>query len=252
MTARSSTVMDASRVFGPGSRPIRSWFVISLAAGAAAVLAGCGSTARTASSPTSPSPPRSSTTITTAPAPKVSAPVRAEEQAIHHQVQAALHHDSHASYGPLPADLRSRQKAPPNQVLSSSLTHPADAIQGVSVHLHLLGASALATAVGPDVPARYQGTFDLHAPATWAITFTDVSGRFPLAQRMFSLTDEKGQTLQPRVSAAGGGRLPKTVPTGRSFTVKLKDPLVSEGDGKLRYTPTGGLLVEWDYDVETD
>lgn len=255
MRAQSATVMNASRVFGPGSRCVRSWFGIGLAAGVAAVLAGCGSSAQTESPPTSSSPPPSSTTtttVTTVPAPKVSARVRAEERALHRQVQASLHHNSRASYGVLPADLRSRQKPPPNQVLSSSVTHPADPIQGVSVRLHLGGASALATAVGPDIPTRYQGTFNLHAPATWVVTFTDVSGRFPLAQRVFSLTDEKGETLHPRVSAAAGGRLPKTVPTGRSFTVKLKDPLVSQGDGKLRYAPSGRLLVEWDYSVETD
>lgn len=79
------------------------------------------------------------------PAARISAAVRRQEAAIHRRVQAALHHDSKANsrYGILPADLRTRQKAPANQTLSATTAHPAEAIQGNSVMLHLpTGASA--------------------------------------------------------------------------------------------------------------
>jgi hypothetical protein len=184
----------------------------------------------------------------------VSHRVRAQEAAIHQQVLAALHHDSDARtrYGQVPADLRSRQKAPANQTLSASMAHPAVAIQGISVKLHLSAGTALATAVGPDVPTRIQGSADLQTPATWDLTFDDVHGMIPLSPTMFSITDEQGMLLSPRVTVAGGGPLPKAVPAGRPFTLQLKT-VVSVGDGKLRYAPTGGAwLAEWDFDVETD
>lgn len=97
------------------------------------------------------------------PAARISPAVRRQEAAIHRRVQAALHHDSKANsrYGILPADLRTRQKAPANQTLSATTAHPAEAIQGNSVMLHLpTGASARATAVGPYVPDSVQGSAD--------------------------------------------------------------------------------------------
>jgi hypothetical protein len=192
--------------------------------------------------------------VATAPAPQVSRRVRAQEAAIHRQVLAALHHDSdaHARYGQVPADLRSRQKAPANQTLSASAAHPAEAIQGNAVKLQLRGGTALATAVGPDVPDRIQGSADLRTPGTWDLTFDDVHGTIPLSRSMFSITDEQGMLLSPQVTVAGGGPLPKAVPVGRPFTLQLKT-IVSVGDGKLRYAPTGrAWLAEWDFDVETD
>ena len=136
--------------------------------------------------------------------------MRAEEEAIHQQVLASLQQDSDANvrYGSIPADLRNKQAPPANQVLSASAAHPAIAIQGNSVGLHFAHGSALATAVGPDVPDRIQGSADLHTPATWDLTFADVHGTVPIAARLFSITDEQGLLLLPRVSVVGGGPLP--------------------------------------------
>jgi hypothetical protein len=216
---------------------------------AAGLITGCGGSGHPAATI------RSSTTgmITTPPTPTVSSRVKAQERAIHHQVSVSLSHVSKARYGALPADLRNKQKPPSYQTLNSSMARPADPIQGITVRLRLNGARARATAVGPHVPTRVQGTFDLHTPATWDVTFVDVHGRFPLSPSMFTLTDEQGQTLRPRVTTVRGRPLPAVVPSGRPFTVRLKSDLFSEGDGKLRYAPVGGrLLVEWDFDVETD
>jgi hypothetical protein len=246
MTARATIVMCASRVFGPGSRRFPRWIGMLLIAVPATLLAGCG---------TSSSAPQSTArSAAAAPAPHISRGVRAQEAAIHEQVLAALHHDTDARtpYGRVPVVIRSRQKAPANQTLSATMAHPADAIQGISVKLHLSGGTALATAIGPDVPTRIQGSADLHTPAIWDLTFDDVHGTIPLSRTMFSITDEQGMLLSPRVTVAGGGPLPKTVPSRRPFTLQLKT-VVSVGDGKLRYTPTGGAwLAEWDFDVETD
>jgi hypothetical protein len=215
----------------------------------AAALAGCGSSATSSHSATA-----SATTTQAAPVPKVSQRVKAEERALHREVSAALHHDSdaHTRYGSIPKAIRDRQAPPANQILSATAARPADAIQGVSVRLHLAHGSALATVVGPDVPTRIQGTADLHTPAVWDLTFADVHGTIPIATRFFSITDEQGQLLSPHVSVLGGAALPHTVPAGRPFTLRLSTR-VSVGDGKLRYAPTGGhWLSEWDFDVETD
>ena len=218
-----------------------------LVAAVVVTLAGCGSSATSSRSATT-----SATTTQTVPVPKVSKRVKAEEQAVHRQVGAALHHHTHAQYGGIPKDIRDRQAAPANQVLSASAAQPADAIQGVSVRLHLAHGTALATVVGPDVPTRIQGTSDLHTPAVWDLTFADVHGTIPIAARQFSITDEQGELLSPRVSVLGGASLPHTVPASHPFTLRLRTR-VSVGDGKLRYAPTGGhWLSEWDFNVETD
>ena len=207
----------------------------------AGLLGGCGS----ATAPKA---------TTKAPAPRISSTLRAQEAAIHRQVLASLHDnaDGHARYGAIPADLRARQAPPKNQVLSATAARPAVAIQGNSVELHLAHGSALATAVGPEVPDRIQGSADIHTPATWDLTFADVHGTIPIAPSLFTITDEQGALLLPHVTVAGGGPLPGTVPAGRPFTLSLKT-VVSVGDGKLRYAPSGpNYLAEWDFDVETD
>jgi hypothetical protein len=212
------------------------------AVAAVVLLAGCG-----ASTPAS-----KHARAANAPSPKISSSLRAQEVAIHREVLASLHHESNSRYGGIPADLRNRQAAPANQVLTASAAHPAIAIQGNSVSLHLAHGSALATAVGPDIPERIQGSADLHTAATWVLTFDDAHGSVPISPGLFSITDEQGMLLQPHVSVVGGGALPKVVPRGRPLTLRLT-AVVSVGDGKLRYAPQDGpWLAEWDFDVETD
>jgi hypothetical protein len=220
---------------------------LAAAALAAALLAGCGAARTSAGSgakaaPAAPKPPR------------ISGKLRAEEAAIHQQVLASLAQDAGATgrYGTIPVDLRNKQAAPRDQALHASTAHPAMAIQGNGVVLQLAHGSALATAVGPDIPERIQGSADLHTPATWDLTFADVHGTVPLSAGLFTITDEQGALLSPRVSTLTGRPIPKSVPAGRPFTLVLRTT-VSVGDGKLRYSPTGpAWLAEWDFDVETD
>ncbi len=245
MIARTRLRYDASRAFEPGSRRLlRLAGRLAPAALLVCLLSGCGATTPASEHAQAPGPPT----------PKVSSAVRAQEAAIHRQVLASLHHesDAHVRYGSIPAYLRGKQAPPANQVLSATAAHPAIAIQGNSVVLHLAHGSAVATAVGPDVPDRIQGSADIHTPATWALTFADVHGIVPISPRLFTVTDEQGMLLLPHVSVVGGGSLPKIVPAGRPFTLRLTS-VVSVGDGKLRYAPEGGSwLAEWDFDVETD
>jgi hypothetical protein len=248
MSGHRTTPSSASPAVGAGAPPPPAAAAL-LVVGVTAVLAGCASSATSSHSTTA-----SATTTQAAPVLQVSKRVKAEEESLHREVSTALQHDSdaHTRYGRVPADIRHRQAPPANQVLSATAARPADAIQGVSVRLHLAHGSALATVVGPDVPTRIQGTADLHTPAVWDLTFGDLHGTIPIAPRLFSITDERGQLLSPHVSVLGGGSLPHTVPAGRPFTLRLSTR-VSVGDGKLRYAPTAGRwLTEWDFDVETD
>jgi hypothetical protein len=215
-----------------------------VAAIAAGLLSGCGASTPAATHSAADVPP----------VPKVTSRVRAQEAAIHREVLASLRKVSkdRERYGGIPAYLRKKQAPPANQVLTATAAHPVYAIQGNSVKLRLAHGSALATAVGPDIPDRIQGSADLHTPATWLLTFADVRGTVPISPRHFTITDEQGMLLLPHVSVAGGGPLPKFVPVGRSFTLRLTT-VVSVGDGKLRYAPAGGAwIAEWDFDVETD
>lgn len=241
---------NASRASGPGSRPLVARRAATIATVLTAVLfAGCGAASSVSKTADSES---KDTKALSGVAPQPSRRLRSQEAAIHKQVLAALQHPSHSHYGGIPPELRNRQAPPANQVLSATASHPADAVQGVSVELHLPHGAALATAVGPDVPDRIQGSADLHTPATWDLTFADVHGTVPITPSLFTITDEQGAVLRPHVSVSGGGSLPKTLPTGHVLTLKLST-VVSVGDGKLRYAPTGRQwLAEWDFDVETD
>lgn len=237
--------VNASRALGPGScRALRRNGGLLAATLSVGLLAGCGSSASAPHAAHSQAMPR----------PKVSSRLRAQEEAIHKQVLASLHHDSdaHVRYGSVPAALRNKQAPPADQTLTATTSRPATAIQGNGVVLRLPHGTALATAVGPDIPQRIQGSAALHTPATWDLTFTDVHGTIPISPKLFTVTDEQGLILAPRVTVVGGGPLPRTAPTGRSLTLVLKTT-VSIGDGKLRYAPTGGAwLAQWDFDVETD
>lgn len=249
--------MDGGRAPRPGlGRFLDLGRALLPAALAVGLLAGCG-TAKPTSSQVTPASSHVKTAPKAANAPKappVSKSLRAQEQEIHQQVLASLHQnsDSGVKYGSIPTNLRNKQARPANQVLSASAAHPAMAIQGSGVVLHLDQGSALATVVGPDIPDRIQGSADLHTPATWDLTFADVRGAVPISPKLFTITDEQGMLLLPRVRVVGGGPLPRTVPAGRPFTLQLST-VVSIGDGKLRYAPSGGAwLAEWDFDVETD
>ncbi len=245
MSARIRCAYGASRAFEPGSRRFRRlrWRLVP-AVLVTGLVTGCGTAKPASKRVQAPGPPT----------PKVSSRLRAQEAAIHREVLASLHHHSQAGvrYGTIPGYLRNKQTPPANQVLSATVAHPAVAIQGNSVVLHLVHGSALATVVGPDVPDRIQGSADVHTPAAWDLTFAQVHGSVPISPSLFTITDEQGMVLLPHVTVVGGGRLPKIVPAGRPFTLRLTT-VVSVGDGKLRYAPDGGAwLAEWDFDVETD
>jgi hypothetical protein len=231
--------------------PRRAARATTLALLSAGAVAGCGSSAAT----TTPAHAhRASGPSDRPPAVRVSRAVRAEEASVHREVTSALRAgaDSHQRYGGIPIVLRGHQAPPRQQVLTARPGHPAEPISGIAVRVHLPGGSALALGVGPYVPVRDQGSFHNHTPATWRVTFSDVHGTVPVRPSMFTLLDEQGQVLTPRVSLLGGGRVPADAPRGRSITIVLAARTLI-GAGTIRYAPSGGRpLAGWDYDAETD
>ena len=226
---------------------------MACAALAAGALTGCGSSG--ASRPMGGAPVTRTTRVADrVPAAHVSAAIRAQEAALHRTVSAALHAGarSRARYGGIPRDLRGHQAAPRDQVVPSTAAHPAEPITGVTIALREASGSARAVAVGPYVPLKDQGSFRNHVSATWRVTFSQVQGRVALRPSMFSLSDEQGHTLRPRVSVLSGGRLPAHAPAGRSLTVVL-EARTSIGSGTLYFTPRGShFLAAWQFDAETD
>jgi hypothetical protein len=106
--------------------------------------------------------------------------------------------------------------------------------------------------VGPETPE--QGRFPVPAtsPCTFIVTFAHASGVIPLSVKAFTFIDELGHVRHPRVTALGGGALPRQVVPGRPVSIKVYDVLPT-GDGGLTWTPYGGRpIVSWDFDVEID
>lgn len=214
----------------------------------ALVAAGCGtSTSNTA-------------TTTRRPVPKpagVSAAVRAQEQAIHAQVLAALH-------GPAPKRLKPgipsfipRSSTAVNRIVTATPSHPQLAIQGDSVLLDLPSGHGLATMNGPLYNNKYVGTNDPTVPAAFVLTFTRTHGTLPLAPDDFTILDELGNKIVPKIRVQGGGPLPKQLDAGQRLTL-IMTTIISTGDGAIVYNPTGipkpghRPLVGWDFVVEDD
>ena len=90
------------------------------------------------------------------------------------------------------------------------------------------------------------------SPCTFVVTFARASGVVPISAGAFSVEDELGQVVHPKVSALGGGPLPREAPPGKSVTISISGALPI-GAGQLRWAPEGGTsIVSWDFDVEID
>jgi hypothetical protein len=168
-----------------------------------------------------------------------------------HGKVAATHSSSTAKYGGLPSWLP-KAKAPVERVLQASRAHPVFAIQGNTVSVHLAGERVLATAVGPTVPEDGRFPVPATTPCTFIVTFAAASGVIPLNATAFTFIDELGHVRHPRVTAIGGGALPRLLLPGRPVSLKVYDVLPT-GDGGLTWAPDGGRpIASWDFDVEID
>jgi hypothetical protein len=168
-----------------------------------------------------------------------------------HGKVTGTHLASAAEYGGLPSWLP-KAKVPVERVLQASPAHPALAIQGNTVSVHLAQGQVLATAVGPTVPESGRFPVPATSPCTFIVTFAAASGVVPLGPSAFTFLDEQGHVRHPRVTAMHGGALPRQVLPGRPVSLKVYDVLPT-GDGGLTWAPGGGRpIVSWDFDVEID
>jgi hypothetical protein len=164
---------------------------------------------------------------------------------------AATHSTSSAKYGGLPSWLP-KAKTPVNLVVTATAAHPALAIQGDTISVDLARGRVLATAVGPQTPEQGRFPVPASSPCTFIVTFAHASGAIPLNASAFTFVDELGHVRHPRVTAIGGGGLPRQILPGKPVSLKVYDVLPT-GDGGLTWAPDGGRpIASWDFDVEID
>jgi hypothetical protein len=210
-------------------------------------LAGCGtSTSATSSTPSHfPKPP------------KVSASLRAQEQALHAQVMADLHAPAPKGQKPGIPSFIPRATIAVNRIVTATPSHPKLAIQGDSVLLDLPSGHALATMNGPLYNNKYVGTNDPTVPAQFVLTFAKTHGTLPLAPDDFTILDQLGNNIVPKIRVQGGGALPTQLDSGQRLTL-IMSTIIAAGDGSIVYNPTGIAksghtpLVGWDFIVEDD
>jgi hypothetical protein len=212
------------------------------------VVAGCGTSTSAITSTQKSQSPKPAT---------VTAAIRAQEQAIHAQVMAGLH-------APVPKGLKPgipgfipRDTTAVNRIVTATRSHPQLAIAGDSVVLDLAGGHTLATMNGPLYSNKYVGTNDSTVPAQFVLTFTKTHGTIPLAPDDFTIVDQLGDNIVPKIRVQGGGALPTQLDSRQRLTL-IMSTIIAAGDGSIVYNPTGFAksghkpLVGWDFIVEDD
>ncbi|MBO0767097.1 MAG: hypothetical protein J2O48_00290 [Solirubrobacterales bacterium] len=161
-------------------------------------------------------------------------------------------------YGHPPASVTVAEPPTPTVVTATAAKPDLKAVPGFSVKNQLAGGSAELMAEGPQVPAWFQTQADNdqlqpgeQAPSTFYVNFSSVHGQVPLGANQFSVITYQGKILHPKVTAASGGALPKTVPAG-GIKLKLVTQL-PEGDGSIRWAPDGNKIqTSWIWSLEVN
>ena len=117
-------------------------------------------------------------------------------------------------YGRIPGWLP-KSTASTHPILMASTRHRVLAIQGDTVAVTARGGRVLATAVGPTVPHAGRVPIPTTSPCTFTVRLTAGSSVIPLGATAFTLVDEFGHIHHPRVTATGGGPLPRQLLAGR-------------------------------------
>jgi len=158
---------------------------------------------------------------------------------------------SSSRYGGLPSWLP-KPTVKVGRIVHASAAHPRLGIEGDTFAVRVGAATALATAVGPEVPEEGQFPVPATTPCTFLLTFTRATGVIPLTSHAFTVRDELGQLHYLKISNQGGGPVPSALHPGQTLTLVMRTVLPT-GSGTLRWSP--GLawpLVSWDFDVEID
>ena len=158
---------------------------------------------------------------------------------------------SNASYGTIPSWLP-KPKDQVGRVAAASAVRPWLAIEGDTVSILLAHARAMVTTVGPVVPEEGQFPVPATTPCSFTVTFTAATRPIALSGASFTILDELSHLHHPRVTAAGGGPIPRSVAPGQTVSLTVSDVLPT-GNGQLRWAPEGPKpIVTWDFDVEID
>jgi hypothetical protein len=154
-------------------------------------------------------------------------------------------------YGGIPSWLpKSTTTAHP--ILTASATHSVLAVQGDTVAVAVPGGRVLATAVGPTVPHAGRVPIPATSSCTFTLRLTAGSGVMRLSATAFTLVDEFGHVHHPRVTARGGGPLPRQLLAGRTISLTMRAVLPT-GNGSLEWATNGRRpIVAWDFNVEVD
>ena len=242
-----------SRASGPGSRRVYARF-LPVAVVAAAVLTACGTASSTRGGGSSPATPGG-----IAKPPAISAKLKAQEEAIHKQVLAALHAAPPANVKPGIPSFIPRATLKTNRILIATPRRPALSIDGDGVVLDLTQGRSLVTVNGPYIPSKVAGSNDPETPATFRVAISGARGSVPLLPGDFAIVDSIGSVHYPVVTVVGGGAVPKAVTAGRRLTLEMRTVL-PVGAGAMLYNTTGAnafkhksrALAAWDFNVETD
>ncbi len=151
-----------------------------------------------------------------------------------------------ATYGGIPSWLP-KPTVHVGRVVVASAAHPWRAIEGDVVSVHLARGRVRALVVGPAVPEEGQFPVPATTPCTFTVTLDRAAGVVPLRASAFTIVDEVGKIHHPRIVRA----LPARVAPGRTVMFNVKAVLPT-GNGRLRWSPEGTLVVSWDFDVEID
>ena len=154
-------------------------------------------------------------------------------------------------YGPIPSWLP-KSSTSAHLILTASTTHRVLAIQGDTVAVSVPGGRVLATAVGPTVPHPGRVPIPATTSCTFTLRLTAGSAGMPLSGAAFTLVDQFGHVHHPRVTATGGGPLPRRVLPGQTVSLTMRAVLPT-GNGSLEWATNGPRpIVAWDFNVEID
>jgi hypothetical protein len=131
--------------------------------------------------------------------------------------------------------------------------------QGYTVRAELPSGATNVTASGPEIPnwvasAEQTGKLsdDDSVPGTFVVTLIGTHGTVPISAGAFTILTDAGRIVHPKVTLAGGGRLPAALHAGQHVNLNVRGG-VDEGSGSIRWAPLGRkVLVGWIYQVELD
>lgn len=162
-------------------------------------------------------------------------------------------------YGDLPSWLPKISNGTPRLEVARASSPILQEEQGYTVRAELRHGVTNVTAAGPEIPswvasAEQTGKLsdDDSVPGTFVVTLIGATGTVPITAGSFTILTNAGKIVHPKVTLAGGRRVPAVLHAGQHVNLDVRAP-VNEGSGSIRWAPLGRrVLVGWIYQVELD